>query len=191
MPIIRPARPDEHPALCVLFAELDRFHREVRPDVFVEPEGPARSLELVTGLIAGPDSIILVAEDGDSLAGLATLVERTILANPVRPERRIAEIDNLVVMPTHRRRGIAGLLLRHAEDWARGRGIGILELGVWEFNAGAAACYEAAGFAPTTRRLSKTVAPPQRGAEVMWISGKGWPWPSSGDRPVSRKPHFR
>ena len=63
-------------------------------------------------------------------------------------------------MPGHRRRGIAGLLLRHAEDWARGRGIGSLELGVWEFNAGAVACYEAAGFAPTTRRLSKAVAPP-------------------------------
>ncbi|WP_225770180.1 GNAT family N-acetyltransferase [Inquilinus sp. Marseille-Q2685] len=160
MPIIRPARADEHPALCDLFAELDRFHREVRPDVFIEPQGPSRSPELLAGLIAGPGSTILVAEDGSALAGLATLVERTIPANPVRPERRIVEIDNLVVMPTHRRRGIAGLLLRHAESWARGRGIGALELGVWEFNAGAFACYEAAGFAPTIRRLSKTVAPP-------------------------------
>ncbi|MFE0753940.1 GNAT family N-acetyltransferase [Inquilinus sp. NPDC058860] len=160
MPLIRPARPDEHPALCVLFAELDRFHREVRPDVFVEPDGPARSPELVAGLIAGPGSTILVAEDGGALAGLATLVERTIPANPVRPERRIVEIDNLVVMPGHRRRGIAGLLLRHAEAWARDRGVGTLELGVWEFNAGAVACYEAAGFTPTIRRLGKAVAPP-------------------------------
>lgn len=161
MPImIRPARLDEHETLCVLFAELDRFHREVRPEVFAEPEGPARSPELVAGLIEGPGSIILVAEDNGALAGLATLAEKTIPANPVRPERRIAEIDNLVVLPGHRRRGIAGLLLRHAEDWARGRGIASLELGVWEFNAGAGACYEAAGFAPTTRRLSKAVAPP-------------------------------
>jgi GNAT superfamily N-acetyltransferase len=161
MPImIRPARSDEHPALCVLFAELDRFHREIRPDVFAEPEGPARSPELVAGLIAGPDSTILVADNHGALAGLATLAEKTIPANPVRPERRIAEIDNLVVLPGHRRRGIAGLLLRHAEDWACGRGIGTLELGVWEFNTGAVACYEAAGFAPTTRRLSKAVAPP-------------------------------
>jgi ribosomal protein S18 acetylase RimI-like enzyme len=159
MPIIRPARPDEHPALCILFAELDRFHREVRPDVFVEPEGPARSPELIAGLIEGPGSAILVAEDNRALAGLATLAEKTIPANPVRPERRIAEIDNLVVLPGHRRRGIAGLLLRHAEDWARGRGISSLELGVWEFNAVAVACYEAADFAPTTRRLSKAVMP--------------------------------
>ncbi len=157
MPIIRPARPDEHAALCVLFAELDRFHREARPDIFVEPEGPARSPELIAGLIEGPGSTILVADDGGVLAGLATLVERTIPSNPVRPERRIAEIDNLVVMPGHRRRGIAGLLLRHAEDWARSRGVTSLELGVWEFNAGAVACYEAAGFVPTTRRLSRAV----------------------------------
>jgi GNAT superfamily N-acetyltransferase len=156
--IIRPARPDEHAALCVLFAELDRFHRELRPDIFVEPEGPARSPELVAGLIAGPDSTVLVADDDGTLAGLATLIERTIPANPVRPERRIAEIDNLVVMPSHRRRGIAGLLLRHAEDWARGRGVASLELGVWDFNAGAVACYEAAGFAPTTRRLCRAVS---------------------------------
>ncbi|MGO4129340.1 N-acetyltransferase family protein [Inquilinus sp. YAF38] len=160
MLIIRPARPDEHPALCVLFAELDRFHREVRPDIFVEPAGPARSPELIAGLIEGPGTTILVAEDHGALAGLATLAEKVIPANPVRPERRIAEIDNLVVLPCHRRRGIAGLLLRRAEDWARGRSIGSLELGVWEFNAGAVACYEAAGFAPTTRRLSKAVAPP-------------------------------
>ncbi|KGM34321.1 GNAT family N-acetyltransferase [Inquilinus limosus] len=158
--IIRPARPEEHAALCVLFAELDRFHREARPDVFVAPEGPARSPELIAGLIAGPDSAILVADDGAALAGLATLVEKTIPANPVRPERRIAEIDNLVVMPGHRRRGVAGLLLRRAEDWARGRSLASLELAVWEFNAGAVACYEAAGFAPTIRRLSKPVAPP-------------------------------
>lgn len=158
--LIRPARPDEHAALCVLFAELDRFHREVRPDIFVEPQGPARSPELIAGLIEGPGSTILVADDGGALGGLATLIERVIAANPVRPERRIAEIDNLVVMPGHRRRGIAGALLRHAEGWARGRGIASLELGVWEFNAGATACYEAAGFAPTTRRLSKPVAPP-------------------------------
>lgn len=158
--IIRPARPDEHVALCVLFAELDRFHREVRPDIFVEPEGLARSPDFIAGMVAGPGSAILVAEEGGALAGLATLVERTIPANQVRPERRIAEVDNLVVMPGHRRRGIAGLLLRHAEDWARHRGLASLELGVWEFNAGAVACYEAAGFAPTTRRLSKPVAPP-------------------------------
>jgi GNAT superfamily N-acetyltransferase len=156
---IRPARPDERAALCVLFAELDRFHRKIRPDIFVEPEGPARSPELIAGLIAGPGSTILVADDGGVLAGLATLIERTIPANPVRPERRIAEIDNLVVMPGHRRRGVAGLLLRHAEDWARDRGIASLELGVWEFNAGAVACYEAAGFTPTVRRLSKPITP--------------------------------
>ncbi|MGK9165765.1 GNAT family N-acetyltransferase [Inquilinus limosus] len=158
--IIRPARPDEHPALCALFAELDRFHREVRPDVFVEPDGPARSPELIAELLAGPGSTILVADVDGELAGLATLIEKTVAANPVRPERRFVEIDNLVVMPGHRRRGVAGLLLRHAEDWARSRGLSRLELSVWEFNAGAVACYAAAGFTPTTRRLGKPVAPP-------------------------------
>ena len=72
------ARDSAFEQLCSLFEELDTLHRHMRPDLFCKPEGTARDRALVAGLIAGPDSTILVAASaaGDEVFGLATLIIR-------------------------------------------------------------------------------------------------------------------
>lgn len=157
---VREARPEDHERLCALFAELDRFHREARPDVFAPPPPggqPVRSPEYLAGLLGdGGRSTILVAEcGGGELVGLAVLVERAAPASPVRPARRFVEVENLGVAERHRGAGIGRLLMRHVELWARGRGVDALELSVWEFNRGALAFYEGLGFETATRRMTR------------------------------------
>lgn len=157
-PTIRPAVPDDVPALCPLFELLDEMHRLERPDLFQVPDGPRRDPADVLAWIAGPDSTVLVADGGgDGLLGLATLFTRTVQAGGVKRARRFVELDNLVVHPGARRRGIARRLLDASRAWAQAQGVGTLEVSVWTFNRDAVAFYQAAGFAPQVLRLSRSV----------------------------------
>ena len=152
---IRPAASGDFKRLAKLFEELDEFHRRARPDLFVKPEGPARGVDEIEAMIAGPDSTILVAEDSafPHLIGLATVRIRETPALPFQPARRIAEVTNLGVARHARRHGVGRALMREARAWAVQRGVAAMELGVHEFNAGAIAFYEALGFRTVTRRL--------------------------------------
>jgi ribosomal protein S18 acetylase RimI-like enzyme len=157
---IRQARLRDCGRLLKLFAELDEFHRQARPDMFVRPQGPARDPAHIEALIAGPNSTILVAEDSafPHLVGLATVLIRDIPASHIRRARRIAEIDNLGVARHARRHGVGRALMRASMAFAQAQGIGAVELGVHEFNAGAIAFYEAMGFRTETRRMGVRLA---------------------------------
>lgn len=74
--MVRPATFGDYQALCALFEELDEFHRHARPDFFRPFDGPARSWEQVGRWLAGPDSTMLVAEDGAEVIGLVLLLPR-------------------------------------------------------------------------------------------------------------------
>jgi diamine N-acetyltransferase len=155
---VRPVRLDEFDALCRLWEVLDEHHRLVRPDWFRRPEGDRRRREDIAALIAGPDGALLVAADaGDRLLGLSGLFIRTWPGTPVRAERRVVEIDNIVVDPAARRRGVATALVEASAEWARTRGFAAIELSVFEFNAEALAFYEATGFATMLRRIVRPI----------------------------------
>jgi diamine N-acetyltransferase len=152
---IRPAGPSDFKRLARLFEELDEFHRCQRPRLSGKPQGPARAFEEIEGMIAGPDSTILVAEDSafPHLVGLATVQLGDTPACAIQPSRRIAEIAHLGVARHARRHGVGRALMREALRFAEGRAATAVELGVHEFNAGAIAFYEALGFRTVTRRM--------------------------------------
>lgn len=62
------------------------------------------------------------------------------------------EIHNLAVRANYRRRGIGRLLLRHALDYGRGRGVTAIFLEVRSSNAPARALYRKEGFILAGRR---------------------------------------
>jgi GNAT superfamily N-acetyltransferase len=66
---------------------------------------------------------VLVALDGDRIVG-STLIERS--TNPNSPHR--AEIGKVIVLRSHRRRGIGAALMAAAEELARGEGRWLLIL---------------------------------------------------------------
>lgn len=63
-----------------------------------------------------------------------------------------AEIANLAVAPSARRRGVGGLLLDRISEDLAGLGVRSLFLDVRESNAGARALYESRSFRPVGRR---------------------------------------
>jgi len=154
-PIIRRAVVTDIAAIDALYAELDIFHRQPRPDLFREPDGAARPPDFLKGLIESPDSVFFLAVEDGVLLGLSLVIARILPANAIRPERRFAEIDSFGLTAQARRRGIGRLLMQASEAWARERGLPKLELQVHAFNTGAIAFYETDGFTPMMHRLER------------------------------------
>jgi GNAT superfamily N-acetyltransferase len=156
--IIRHAVDADYDDLCPLFAGLDAFHRTARPDFFQAADGPPRTREFIAGLIAGPDSAILVAECTGRLLGFAMLLLQTRSGLPIIVPRRIAIVENLFVDASLRRGGVGRALLARTRAWAEAKHAAYIEIAVHEFNRDALRFYEALGYETSTRRLLLRVA---------------------------------
>lgn len=85
----------------------------------------------------------IVATDGDEPVGLATGID----ASTGDPAKR--ELVGMWVAPSHRRQGIAKMLVGEIAEWARSQGAEFLDLGVLEGNEPARVAYVKMGFRPT------------------------------------------
>ncbi len=88
-----------------------------------------------------PDAAVYVAEEGSRIVGRLSLSR-----DPHPASRHVADLG-LMVAVDHRRRGVGTALLHAAVAWARGAGVGKLELHVFPWNEPALALYESFGFA--------------------------------------------
>jgi GNAT superfamily N-acetyltransferase len=117
--MIRPARPGEAHALADaylwLFAPPGVRPADWSPDVAI------RRLEAV---IADDRSVVLVADENETLVGFATVYLDIV---SVRFGQR-AWVEDLAVAPNRRSTGIGKALLDAAKSWARDQGAARLEL---------------------------------------------------------------
>jgi ribosomal protein S18 acetylase RimI-like enzyme len=152
--VIRPAVPDDYQEITALLAEVDELHRVQLPWLFGAPKIEPRPREFFDRLLSEQSSTILVA-DAASVVGIATVLIRTAPEFPVFIVQTWAVLDNIAVSKTWRRRGVGKALTHAAENWAQQQNLSWLELGVYEFNAGARAFYEALGYLPVSTKLRK------------------------------------
>jgi GNAT superfamily N-acetyltransferase len=155
---VRLAEPRDYDGLCVLFDELDAFHRVEVPWLFVESQGPARSREYFEPFYAGKESAAFVAEAGGHIVGAALGFLRETNPFPIIRRARYAILDALGVTESSRRRGVGADLTRALETWAAAGGAEWVELGVYEFNEGARRFYDALGYPTLSRKLRKPLS---------------------------------
>lgn len=140
--IVRVATTDDAPALSKLIAELNG------------PQGgteeTAARLSACNGL-----EVALIAWTPSGAAGFACL-RVTPAVGSREPHALLTE---LYVRETHRRRGVAGALVREAEALARRQGADALYLFTGRQNVGAQAFYEALGFESRSIVYQKPLAP--------------------------------
>ena len=130
-----------------LYTQLDEFHAQARPDCFVHRErDKIYPKDAFIHNLAYPGSLDLGAFEGDRLIGFvsATLWEESNM----RKDLKTVCLDNIFVLPTYRRRGIAVKLFGEVETWAKEQGAIRLDLHTWDFNKGAIAMYETMGMTP-------------------------------------------
>ena len=110
--VFRTARPGDVEAVSALYQLLGR-------------EQPIDSTELA-GFLARPDQqmALCVLRDGSTVWLVAWTTWDTSLSFP----RPVCFIQDLVVLPTARRRGVGTALLRHVRQWGQDHGIRVFHL---------------------------------------------------------------
>jgi len=143
------------PALKAIWDYADEYHQQALPEVFRPREGGHRTQAFLKACIEQADSAVLLAELDGAPVGLCYVLERASPDVSLFVPRRYAVVDTLAVLPLAQRRGIGRALLKRAEGWARDRGLDEIELGVYEFNTGARALYEGAGYDTLRRAMHR------------------------------------
>jgi GNAT superfamily N-acetyltransferase len=132
---IRPARPSDAARFLALVEALARFEKLKPPDA-------AARRRLVRDAFGRRRIEVLLAEDGaGDVVAYAVFFETysSFLARPT------LYLEDLFVHPDHRRRGIAGAMMRRLASIAKRRGSGRMEWMVLDWNRGAKWFYEALG----------------------------------------------
>ena len=115
--------------------------------------------DLYASLFDKPDTLLLLARDGDELIGYALAhvlpVGETWVPDTWRTGARIAEIESLAVTAERRGEGIGSALMDAVERELAARGLDDVILGVLPGNADAIRLYERRGFRPTWMYMSR------------------------------------
>lgn len=142
------------PAMLRLMAHLAEEHAR-RDEFFLPGEDWLRSLESnFRERLSRTDSLFLVAREGDELIGMASC---TLQATVVFLHQPRAVIENFIVLPRCRRRGIGRQLFAEIAAWTEQQGAAYLELSVACANAAGRRFWAACGFEPVMLRLKRAV----------------------------------
>ena len=150
--LVRFAREEDLSRVNELRKEVNDLHVAGKPDTF-KPGFSDELRDYIFDIFADPAKKIVVAELCGTVCGFAVLNHITRPETPFMYVRDYLDVDEFGVDRDFRRRGVASAMIRFIRDFAKEQGFRKLELNMWEFNRGALAFYEAAGFATYRRYM--------------------------------------
>ena len=153
---IRMAREDDLGGVNALRRQVNDLHVAGKPEVF-KPGFPEQLRDFIHVIWNDPEQEIAVAEQDGAVCGFAVLHHISKPENPFMYERDFLDIDEFCVDENHRRQGVATALMDFIREYAKEKGFHRIELNMWEFNQGALAFYEAAGFTTYRRYMEMFV----------------------------------
>ncbi len=152
---VRDADPARDRATMLAFIMgLQRFEHAFEPNRRLDPPVAALYLDKMLRDLAERPGRILIAEDAGPV-GWAVVHEAEDDIYVVDAERRFAYIAELYLVEAARGQGAGRVLIAACEDWAKARGIKVVQIGVLPGNTRARAVYDAAGFSLYTTQLRK------------------------------------
>ena len=143
--LVRFAKENELERVNELRKQVNDLHVAGKPDVFKPGFGPELR-DFINVIWNDPTENIVVTEDEGQICGFAVINHINKPENPFMKERDFLDIDEFCVDEEHRRKGVATAMIEFIKDFAKENGFHRIELNMWEFNQGALAFYEAAGF---------------------------------------------
>jgi ribosomal protein S18 acetylase RimI-like enzyme len=152
---IRPAKPEDGPALGRLGALLVAVHHAFDPDRFIAP-GPGTELgygRFLVSRLDQADAIVIVAEDG---VGVVGYVYAAVEGNDWMALRGPAGvIHDIIIDPSRRGEGIGAALLHAALEALAARGVPRVVLSTATQNASAQRLFAAIGFRSTMIEMTR------------------------------------
>jgi GNAT superfamily N-acetyltransferase len=143
---LRPATPSDARTVAVLGVQvfMDTYATEGVRDAIADEALTSFAPELISSLIAQPNTLLLLAEVHQHLVGFAQVCLQT--GHPLVGDRHAAELKRLYVQERFTGRGLGGQLLRRAEDEAAAHGASRLWATVWVGNPRARRFYPRQGY---------------------------------------------
>ncbi|MGI2865356.1 GNAT family N-acetyltransferase [Vibrio alginolyticus] len=126
--------------------QLNEYHQANLPDDFLSPEEIEQKIDLHK-IIKSESSIFLVAESKGQLVGFV-FGELWVRKSWTLKERKIANVEQIVVDSCFRSQGVGVALIAAFEERAISNGGEELFLEVYSFNESALGLYRKAGIAP-------------------------------------------
>ena len=155
---IRPASPNDIPALCKLYHSFHEFHAAVVPER-LHSLGTWEEFD-ASQLSRSPQEVInnhnanlFVAEDNGTLVGFVEVYLREDVPDPARITYIYAHLQSLMVANRWRKQGLGKRLICAAETWAVQNGASELRLDTWEFPGDPLSFYEQVGYRTLKRKL--------------------------------------
>jgi GNAT superfamily N-acetyltransferase len=146
--------PRERAVFAGFIMGLQHFEHAFEPNRRLDAAVAEDYLQPLLDKLAQTGGEIFVAEVASgAAAGWAVVQEAEDDIYVRAEERRFAYIAELFVVEAARGSGMGRALIAACMDWARSRGLGVIEIGVLAGNARARAVYESAGFAPHAMKL--------------------------------------
>lgn len=155
--MIREYRPEDFPQLEECFVELQEFERTLEP---LREEGRAlaqKYLEYMFRQCAETSGKVFVAEAEGRVAGFVSLWLKMKSNTLMDKEYEYAYVSDIVVLESHRGRGLGRALLEAAEDYSIRQGARMLRLGVLTKNSVARNLYTDFGFEEHAVSMSKNL----------------------------------
>ena len=142
---VRQATRSDLEGLLQLWRELLEHHARLDPHYQIRERGLDGLRKALEAQLDDVESALFVwEENGDLLGFCGARIDR---APPILEERRRAEIADLLVEPSARRRGCGRALVAAATGWARKQGVERIEVRVVAGNVAGQAFWRALGYA--------------------------------------------
>ena len=151
--MIRAASIEDYAELCIIYEELDEYHRVSHPELFVKPDDIPRAKEYLSEIITDPTKALFVAEAESKVVGFAECYVLRSSSFPVIKKREWVQLDNIAVKREYQNYHVGSMLLNKVFEWTKSKEINRIELKVYTFNSNAANFYSSKGF----KDLNKTM----------------------------------
>jgi GNAT superfamily N-acetyltransferase len=153
---IRPADPARDRATMLSYIDgLQAFEAIMEPNRRLDTAVAAEHMAVLDKRLAERGGGIFFAEDDTGPLGWAVVHETIDDIYVIESERRMAYIDELYLVERARGLGAGRALIQACEDWAKGRGIPVIMIGVLAKNDRAHAIYNVAGYDDYSVQLRK------------------------------------
>jgi diamine N-acetyltransferase len=151
--MIRKVSIEDYEELCIIYEELDEYHRVSHPELFIKPDDTPRAKEYISEIILDTTSALFVAEVESKVVGFAECYILKSSSFPLIKKREWVQLDNIAVKYEYQKYHIGSLLLNEVFEWTKSKKINRIELKVYTFNSNAANFYSSKGF----KDLNKTM----------------------------------
>jgi ribosomal protein S18 acetylase RimI-like enzyme len=152
----RKASINDYNSISILRKQIHDYHSYHRPDFYKNKELPFPKDEFES-LFESSESKIYVVESGDKIYGYAITKVLSFQSNPLIVDHKRLFIDDIIIDPENRKKGIGRFLMKKLESVCRSEGYNYLDLNVWSFNTEAIDFYRKHGMRESILRMEKYI----------------------------------